>query len=112
MAQPPAHGDEFADGLVQRLRPVRQHAAIDPRPAGGREQGGDFRQREARRLAERDQPQPLQHRRIEQAAQPLAADGADQALFLVEAQRRGRHARQARHLCDIQILHGLDLKRT
>mgnify|MGYP003344303387 CR=1 FL=1 len=61
--------------------------------------------REAGGAAERDQRQPVQHARIEQAAQPAPAVRGDQPLLLVEAQRRGAHARQFRNLRDVDVPH-------
>jgi hypothetical protein len=49
---------------------------------------------------------------IEQPSQAPPADGTDETLFLVKAQRGRRETRAPSDLADIEIARGLDLKST
>jgi hypothetical protein len=109
VAQAVAQRAELADGPLQLLGLVAEQPAID---AAGDEHARYLVEREAGRAAERDQGQPLDHAGIEEAAQAAPAGRLDEALRLVEAQRRGRHSRAAGHLADVEIAQSLDLKST
>ena len=87
------------------LRLCVETSTVHPRQSVGRQHCGNLVQREAAGPSERDQGEPFQHGRIEEAAQAAPADRSDEALFLVIAQRRGRHAGPARYLDNIQIFH-------
>lgn len=101
VAQAVAHGRELCDCPVQLVGLAVQFGAVDPRPSIVREHGADGVEREARMLAERDQCQALDYVPVEQASEAVAADGANEAPFLVVPQRRGRQAGLPRNLPDI-----------
>ena len=105
MQQSVAHRGELADGTVQFAGPVDQLAAVDAYLAIGCEHPCDLVQREARRAPQRDERQPLQHGLVEHASLATPADGGDQPLVLVEAQRGGRHAGALRHFADVELPH-------
>ena len=67
--------------------------------------GADLLQRETGRLAERDQSEPLEDGRLVDAAQAVAARRGDQALLLIEPQRRGRDAGAAGDRGDVGQFH-------
>jgi lactam utilization protein B len=96
-----AHRLQSPDRRVQLVGLGRERAAVDRRLALRREHRADLVEREAGRLAERDQRQLVQHAGLEAAAQALSAHRRDQPLALVEAQRRRRHARAPGHFGNV-----------
>ena len=94
------------------MRLGREQLPVDARPPVRREHACNLIEREAGGAPEHDQREALQHGGPEYAPQAAPADRGDQALFLVEPQRRGRNAGALRHLGDIQAAHPLDLKLT
>jgi hypothetical protein len=74
----------------------------------GRPSGANMRaisSREKPAAPQRDQREPFQDARVEPATQAPPAGGGEQALLLVEAQRRGRNAGALRHLGYVQVSH-------
>jgi hypothetical protein len=106
VAQTVAQRGEAADRPVQIVGPGRKLHAIQADPARLAEHADDFVQREAGRLGQGDQRQPLQHARLEQSLQPPPTYRGDQAFLLVVAEPGGRHARSLSHLRDIEKFHG------
>lgn len=112
VSQAIAHGAELADRPVELRRLGREHRSVDARLAVRREHSGDLIEREAGLAPEHDQREPIEHGGIEEPAQAAPANRGDQALLLIEPQRRGRDTRPAHHLRNIKIGHALDLKPT
>jgi hypothetical protein len=106
-----AHGLQPPDPQVEFIGLGAQLRSVDHQPASRNEHGGDLVQREPGRLAQGDQRQPLQDRRLEQPAGAAPADGFDQSLVLVEADGGGPDAGTAGDFGDIEK-NGLDLKLT
>jgi len=104
--QPVAHGGELPNRLIELFGLVREPLAIDAQPPVGREHRRDLLERKARRPAERNERQPLDHARRKHAAQAAPADRVDQPLLLVEPQGRGRQAALLCDLRDVQVSHG------
>jgi hypothetical protein len=98
VAQPVAHRRQLADGGLQLVRLGGEQVAIDARPPVGRKHARDLVEREAGCAAERDEREALEHVRAVNPAQAVPAGRGDQALFLVEAQGRGGHARAPRYV--------------
>ena len=111
MPQAVAHGAEFADGAIELLRFSGEQLPVDFRVPVGRKHARDLLKREARGAPKRDQRQPLQDARLEDAAQAAPADRGDQPLFFVVPQRGRRHAGRARYLIDVHPW-ALDFKLT
>jgi hypothetical protein len=103
VAQTVAHGAQPADRPVELFCLGGEHFAVDPGPPAGREHERDFVQRKTGGGAEGDQRQLLQNLRTVKAAQAVPADRPDQALLLVEPQRRCGNAGALRNLRDVQI---------
>ena len=112
MPQAAPHGCQLADRLPELVRLRGEHGpgrcvaarrAANMRATVKGEPGG---------TAQRNQRQPLQHAAVEQPVKPPPADRADQALLLVEAQRRRGHSGTLRHLRNVEVAHALDLKWT
>ncbi|MNN65101.1 hypothetical protein D3C81_1805800 [compost metagenome] len=101
------HRRQLADRPVQLIGLGGEQFPVNLRPALLREHPGDVIQRESRRPPQRDQRQAFEHASVIYAPHAAPADRGDQALFLIEAQRRRRHARLLRHFGDIQAFHRL-----
>jgi len=102
---------EPADRRVERFRPRRERGAVDPGASVRPEHAGDLLQRESRRAAERDEREAIEDAGVEQAPEAPSPDRADQALFVVVAQRGRRDAGPAGNLRGVEYGQGLDLKR-
>lgn len=86
MPQPPADRLQFLDRGIDVVGLGHQHLPVDPRRAARRQHRADFIERQPARLAQRDQGQLVQHRRLEPATDPARRHRRNQALALVEAQ--------------------------
>ncbi|MNT40049.1 hypothetical protein D3C72_1763410 [compost metagenome] len=105
MAQAIAYRAQLLDGAIHLIGLVLQPGPIDGRPTFDHQHPGDIVEGKSGAATERDQRQALDHRLVEHPLEAIAADGADQPLLLVVAQRGGRQAGPARHLSDIHLFH-------